>query len=530
MATSEQLAAWIVKNQDKKGTHEFETVSASYKAKRAETAQLTQATDSQSALKETLGKAGWAERNLAGAGAALAKTYYGGKQLLKGGTLSPEDQQAIKDWTTIEQEAPVGAIAGNVGMFAALPSSTLPKLMASGAGYMAAQPTEKQGIEGLEQRIIEGGKGAALSAAGYGVAKGIGRALNPQTSPEALALAKEGVTLTPGQIMGGAPKKAEEAARSIPILGDMITRAQRKGIEQFNRAAINRALNPIGKGIDKNAPVGYKAIQDAHSTISQAYDDLLPKLKIATDKAFISDINNLRSMAVNMHPQRAEQFNQILNNSVLSKFTQQGKIHPTTFKEVDSQIGQIAAKGLKSQDLDQQQLGAALREVQRALRDTVQRANPKHAGELGKINTAYANLLRVENAAARTGASEGIFTPSQLKSATRSLDASLRKRATAHGKALMQDLATSGDAVMTNRLPDSGTATRAIYGLGALATGAVNPAIPAGLFGGAGLYTQPAQKTLASLLMERPDLLRKAGQGVSSLAPYAGMGAVGAGQ
>src|SRR3989304_2979554 len=85
---------------------------------RAEREAEQQPRDSQAELRSTLQEEDWLGRNLAGIGSAAAKIYYGGKQLLSGGTLSPEDQQSVKDWTTIEQEAPVGSIAGNIGMMA----------------------------------------------------------------------------------------------------------------------------------------------------------------------------------------------------------------------------------------------------------------------------------------------------------------------------------------------------------------------------------------------------------------------------
>lgn len=517
--------------------------------------QPAQPTDSHSALKETLGEANWAERNLAGVGSALAKTYYGGKQLLKGGTLSPEDQQAVKDWSTIEQEAPVGAITGNIGMMvlpgagitkvpllagagrAIVNPNTLGKAMAVGAGYMGLQPTGKQGTGGLKQRGIEAIKGAALGAVGYGAAKGIGRVLNPQTRPEIKALMDSGITPTPGQIIGGGAKKAEEAARSMPILGDMITRAQRKGIEQFNRVAINRALNPVGKSIAKDAPVGYAAVDDAYHVISQTYDDLLPKLKIQADKQFTGELGNLKKLAQNLSPAQAQQFNNIVKNEIEGKFTKHGIMSGETMKQIESKLGNLARNYARDVDYDKQLLGDALQEAQSVIRKMVERNNPQYAGKLAKVNEAYANLLRVENAAARQGAKEGVFTPTQLEAATRALDSSMRKRASAHGKALMQDLATQGDAVLSNKLPSSGTVERALYniggvaaGSGGVASGIINPAIPAGILAGAGLYTQPAQRTLASLLTQRPELLRSAGGRLSDLAPYAGLAAIGAGQ
>jgi len=502
----------------------------------------------QDALKQTLDDAGWMERNLAGMGSAAAKTYYGGKQLLKGGTLSPEDQQAVKDWNTIESEAPIGAIAGNIATMVLpgagmskvpalagvgrtiLNPNTLGKAAAVGAGYLGLQPTEEQGIKGLQQRSMEALKGAGGAALGYGVAKGAGRLLNPSVSPEVSMLQKAGITPTPGQIIGGPAKKAEEAARSVPIFGDMITRAQRKGIEQFNRAAINRSLNPVGKSIAPSAPVGYGAVDDAYKAISQSYDDLLPKLKISADAPFMAELNSLKTMAQNMNPAQAQQFNAIVKNEIEGKFTSSGLMSGETMKHVESKLGQLARNYSRDADYDKQLLGDALQEAQSVVRKMVERNNPKYAGKLAKVNEAYANLLRVENAASRQGAKEGVFTPSQLEAASRALDSSLRKRASSHGKALMQDLATAGDTVLSQKLPNSGTADRLFYGAGGLASGFINPAIPAGLVGGGALYTQPAQNALAALLTKRPELLRQAGGRLSDLAPYSALTGIGAAQ
>lgn len=523
-----------------------------------QSAQVAQPQDTQSALQQTMQDEGWLGRNLAGAGSALAKTYYGGKQLLSGGTLSPEDQQAVKDWTTIEQEAPVGAIGGNIATMvlpgaalakvpmaagvgrAILNPSTMAKSAAVGAGYMGLQPTMEQAQEGLMERGKQAALGGGLGAVGFGAAKGLGRVLNPQTSPEVQQLMKEGVTPTPGQIMGGGAKKAEEALRSVPFLGDAITSAQKRSLEDFNRAAINRSLKPIGQSIPKDTPVGYKAVDDAYQAISKAYDDLLPKLTVKADAQFGQDITGLNALAQNLNPAQAAQFQNILKNEVLGKFTPQGNMSGETMKQVESKLGNLIRGYQRAADYDQQLLGDALQEAQSSIRKMVERANPKYTGQLSKVNEAYANLLRVENAASKQGAKEGIFTPSQLESATRALDSSLRKRQSAHGKALMQDLGTAGDTVLSQKLPDSGTASRLMMGLGGGAAGLGAAGVVGGLPGmmaaGAGLgagsllYTQPAQRTLASLLTQRPELLRRTGTSLANLAPYSGLATVGAGQ
>ncbi|MEG7603096.1 hypothetical protein, partial [Listeria monocytogenes] len=85
-------------------------------------------------------------------------------------------------------------------------------------------------------------------------------------------------------------------------------------------------------------------------------------------------------------------------------------------------------------------LGDAYKQLQSELRDLVTRSNPAHADELKAINTGWASFKRIQNAAAKVGSEEGVFTPAQLQNAVRALDRSKDKARFAEGNALMQDL------------------------------------------------------------------------------------------
>jgi hypothetical protein len=54
-------------------------------------------------------------------------------------------------------------------------------------------------------------------------------------------------------------------------------------------------------------------------------------------------------------------------------------------------------------------MGDALFDVQLTLRQAVEEANPAYKGQLQSINAAFADFIRVQRAAASTGAKEGIF-------------------------------------------------------------------------------------------------------------------------
>jgi hypothetical protein len=83
--------------------------------------------------------------------------------------------------------------------------------------------------------------------------------LAPQTRPEVAELLGEGVPMTPGQIIGGMAKRIEDKAVSLPVVGDAIIGAQRRSVEGFNRAALNRVLKPIGEKATKIGREGLEA-------------------------------------------------------------------------------------------------------------------------------------------------------------------------------------------------------------------------------------------------------------------------------
>ena len=58
--------------------------------------------------------------------------------------------------------------------------------------------------------------------------------------------------------------------------------------------------------------------------------------------------------------------------------------------------------------------------------------------------------------------------------------------------------------MLGNKIPNSFTTDRALIAGGGLGAGLLNPAIPAGLLAGAGLYTKPMQGLLAHLVSTRP--------------------------
>lgn len=411
----------------------------------------------------------------------------------------------------------MGGLAGQLGKAALLPQ-TIKGAAAVGAAQGAIQPVATD-----ESRMTNIGVGAAGGALGQAIPKGIARVVRPETSPEVQALMREGVTPTPGQILGGGAQRLEEGFTSIPYIGDVVKSGQLRAIEDLNRAAYNRALNPIGE--KAAGPVGNEGIKEVGAKLSDAYESILPKLNVQLDMEFGQALQGVRKIAEDLPKEQGEQFAKLFQNRVLNKFTPEGTMTGETMKHVESDLGRLASTYRGAADPDKRMMGEAFTEVQSHLRELVMRSNPNEAPVLQKINEGWANFVRAQTAAARIGAQEGVFSPAQLRSAVRATDKSVRKGAFARGDALMQDLAGAGQKVMGQKVPDSGTPYRAMAaalaagGVGGMTLGAGPAALGLGM---AGLYTKPGQRLAASLLTSRPEFAGSLAELIKKPAPYLG--------
>jgi hypothetical protein len=385
-----------------------------------------------------------------------------------------------------------------------------------------------------QAKALQTGLGAAL---GPVAEKAVG-VLAPRITESAQKLREAGVrNLTPGQAFGGIPQRLEQAAESIPLVGDVIASARAQNIEQFSNAAINQSLRSIDKTLPKDI-AGNEAIKFAEKAIDSAYGKLVPKLSVSsgTMVPFVSDtpmplvanINSIISQAAeNLDDAAASQLNKIVENNLLKKF-KDNVLAGDTLKGAESSLGKYAVKFKKSLDPNQNVIGDALFDVQLALRQAVEEANPQFRNQLQKINSAFADFTRIQRAAASAGAREGVFTPAQLLSAAKAGDISKRKGAFARGEARMQDIAQAGQEVLGSRIPDSGTPYR--LGLGAAGLGGIGALDPLTATLGAatlGAYTQPGLRVMSPLLYERPELLRRIGDPLRRAAPFVTPGLLG---
>lgn len=492
------------------------------------------------------------ENLAAGGGKAITDLYRGSKQLLGIGdqaALQAEIDEAKRLDAALMQTGGgvVGNIAGNIaataipGGIAAKGAMALPALARLLTATQAASPFltaagigagAGAGLGALEpvatgdSRAENMATGAAFGAAGGLIPGALSRVVRPQTGAASKELIEGGVRVPPGRALGGAAARLEQGAESIPIVGDVIKGAHRRSVEDFNRLAYKRALDPIGEKVTPKTPVGYDGIAYVENKLSQAYESVLDKIKIVRlDNQFTDEVGNVVKMAASdLDEPTARQFERIVTRHIYDRATEAGTMSARTMKVAESELGRLSRGFGRSQEYDKQQLADAVREVQAALRRATERSAPQHADELRKVNEGFANFVRIEKAAARQGSKEGIFSPAALRGEVRSADGTVRKGAFAKGEALMQDLADAGESVLGSKVPDSGTPFRLFgaMGLGNVA-GLLEPTTLAAGAAATLPYTSAGTRAMLAALTKRPAAAQTLADILAAGAPAGGV-------
>lgn len=288
MATSEQLAAWIVKNQDKRGTPEFETVAASYKAKR----QGAKPKSAPIGLDPTADMTGL-DKFRSGMGKAFVDVTRGAGQLFGMGDRADIDEARRLDAPLMNTGAGLaGNIAGNVAAYAPLAAvpgaTTIAGGAALGALTGAAQPVG-EGDSRLANAAIGGMAGTVVPAA-IKAGKTIKAAvIDPFTDKGAQRIAGGLLNRTAGNstaaaqrmatVKGATPGFNPTAAQSADDAGiaalERATRAANPGAFDDVERAQRQALADAVRGIAGD-PIKRGALEDARRTSAkQLYDAAL---------------------------------------------------------------------------------------------------------------------------------------------------------------------------------------------------------------------------------------------------------------
>jgi hypothetical protein len=364
----------------------------------------------------------------------------------------------------------VGNIAGTAPTLA-LPGGAL----AQGAAGGALLTDARDGV-GVARDAVIGAVGNKVADVGLTT---VSKAIAPKVNQYIAQLTAAGVPVTPGQLARSTKTRAgniiagiEDKFTSLPVVGGMINNDRIQGVEQLNRAFVDRVLKPIGQKLPAAVETGHAAVAFAQQAVKDAYQAVIPKSSGKVDGRFLQRIQVAQARAM-LPPKHAAALADDVKNYVGNLADMVGNFSGKRVGQVTDKLDKVVATYSKSTDPYEREMGEVLGKVRKEIFDLVGRNNPAAKTELKAANEAYANLVRLENAVANTA--EGIATPARFRQAIVRSDRSIRKRASAGNNALGQDLAKAGEAVLPSRLPDSGTATRAssanmlALGLGAAA-------------------------------------------------------------
>lgn len=372
----------------------------------------------------------------------------------------------------------------------------------AGIGGATGFGTAEGGLaDRLESGAIGAGVGALTGAAGQRVVDRFARGAVGADTTAARQLSREGVQLTPGQMLqeaplvGGMIRGTEDRLAGWPLVGDAIQSARIRGFETANIAGAQRGLTPIGETIPPKIAPGYEAVEFVQDRLGKAYADVLSRVSPTIDEPLDTGIAEILADApASMGEARARQLAEILSSRVMRNVDPETRrISGEEFKRIETVLGQQQRELARSVDSDQRALGLALGDIRSEFRDALARQYPAEAPRLQQINTGYANLVRIEDATGTAGAMQrgGVFTPAQLANAVRRNTGSRSQRGA--GTGLMRDLATNMGEVLPSTVPDSGTAGRA--GLAALLAGGyyLKPEIAIPVIAGVAPYTKIGQ-------------------------------------
>lgn len=385
------------------------------------------------------------------------------------------------------------------------------------------------GAAALEHTIVEGGP-TILGLRGGAAAAELPGVMKPKPmAPTARLLADKGVTMTPGEALGGFAKAFEEKVSSFPVLGDIIKHARGKSVEQFSQVTVQDALSDIKVQLPKDYK-GHQAIQFAKDQFDAAYNQLLPKLIGDLDNppptgsklpvqagapvrgpvgSLRDELTNLKNLAQQGLPaEQAATVVRTIDQKIIGKFTQYGRASGDTLQTIKEDLRNEIEDHQRSNSPADRKVAMALKVAQEAVENMIERENPKYAPEYKALRKGYAKFDIAKDAAALTGAKGGIPTPNQYRSSVRANDKSKGKDKFARGRALQQPLAEAGVKHLATEVPDSGTPTRIatmeLVGGGGAATAMLHN--PAFLLTSAAvplLYSQFGLRAIQPLLLGR---------------------------
>lgn len=323
---------------------------------------------------------------------------------------------------------------------------------------------------------------------------------------------KYGINLTPGQM--AADVRPERSVAGLPIVGPQVTARRNETLDQFNRAAFDDALKPIGA----NTPnVGQKGIAEAQNAVSEAYTSALGGRTFQFDGDFLRVVQGkpyaeLAAMKGELGPKAAGEIDRIL-----AEINNGGAVDGLAWQQARRQLVDLQASKEIKDDIAGNAVASNLGDIIDGFDDLVLRQAPDAFEGYMAANAAHRNVKILERAVDYAPNGD-VFGPGNLRNATRIGTQKFGgSAASARGDRPFNELTMAA----LGKVPDKVDDASAVGRFGAPAVGAVG----LGSYAGVNTLAQPNEGEARDDIGTVPAwmLAAAAGAGLTSL-PYSKRG------
>ena len=363
----------------------------------------------------------------------------------------PEEIRKLREENAAITSTPAGAagnIAGDIGQALLLPGGTILKTTGAGATLGAAQPVG----EG-ESRVMNAVGGGTAGALGQTAVNAIGRVAQPivknlskQAEKGVQILKDAGVPLDLAQETGSKVMSwAKRLTSDNPFTGG--------GSHAFEEAQNNAFTKAISKTMGEDAErITPEVLQNAKTRLGDVYNNLFDRNGVRVTRDFQKSLTELKDASEKVMPEGQKGITNIVNDIMEKSKLNMGHLDGKQYQAIKQQLAAMEAQGGTAGHY----AGELREKLFEGLSNTIKKLGNKEDLELLKqTNKQYGNMKKIEDIALKDP--DGHVSPAKLYN---SLTTKAKRNAFYQDDPHLAQLASAGKSVLTEKMPNSGTAAR----------------------------------------------------------------------
>ena len=359
----------------------------------------------------------------------------GGADFMTGGNLdafssNPEGIKAAVKGSAYERPdaTAFGQIAGAVGQGMGMEGLAAKYGMRLGPTVMSALQeglygygsSDSEGLAAVGDAAVAAGVGAVGGKAADLGMRGLARGVRGVTDEGARFLHSKGVSLTPGEMLGGSLKRFEEKAANWPVVGGMISSRLDEGRAGFNRAAFDDALGGLTEKYRDVKNIGVAGVRQSRKQVSKAFNDALKGVQLAPDNVYSKELQDtlVRIGEVDdVGPRVLRAIKDRLGDELAPGRTLTGPEVQGVLRKIDGVASQF-----RRNEMFESSIAPPLRELEGAVRGLVERQAPSVLPQYDAARGAWRKVSVLGEAASasrkpaagQVGDERGVFDPVTL--------------------------------------------------------------------------------------------------------------------